>query len=109
VAAGPIWNFPESTAFNVFANTAGAPHGQDQRRMIIWALLTVSAMAQTVGQVVKIDEPAGTITIKDTNGQSVAYKPKDGLLFNAVKEGDNVSFTAAEENGQKVISKLEKR
>jgi len=77
--------------------------------VVIWALLTVSASAQTVGQVVKIDEPAGTITIKETSGQSVAYKPKDGLLFNALKEGDNVSFTAAEENGQKVISKLEKR
>jgi|tagenome__1003787_1003787.scaffolds.fasta_scaffold19307807_2 Cu/Ag efflux protein CusF len=77
--------------------------------VVIWALLTVSALAQTVGQVVKIDEPAGTITIKDSSGQSVPYKPKDGLLFNALKEGDNVSFTAAEENGQKVISKLDKR
>jgi Cu/Ag efflux protein CusF len=77
--------------------------------LVIWALLTVPSLAQTTGQVVKIDEPAGMITIKDTSGQQVAYKPKDGLLFNAVKEGDNVSFTASEENGQKVISKLEKR
>ena len=75
----------------------------------VWAILTVSAFAQTVGQVVKIDEPADTITIKDTSGQSVAYKPKHGLLFNALKEGDNVSFTASDENGQKVISKLDKR
>ena len=77
--------------------------------LIIWALMTVPAFAQTSGQVVKIDEPAGTITIKEANGQSVAYKPKDGLLFNAVKEGDNVTFTAVEENGQKGISKLDKR
>ncbi|TMJ01605.1 MAG: copper-binding protein [Alphaproteobacteria bacterium] len=83
--------------------------GKINASMVIWALLTVSAWAQTVGQVVKIDEPAGTITIKDESGQSVAYKPKDGLLFNALKEGDNVSFTIAEENGQKVIGKLEKR
>jgi len=56
--------------------------------LVIWALMGVVAWAQTVGQVVKIDEPAGTITIKDASGQSVAYKPKDGLLFNAVKEGE---------------------
>lgn len=77
--------------------------------IVVWTLMSASALAQTVGQVVKIDEPAGTITIKDTTGQSVAYKPKDGLLFNALKEGDNVSFTATEENGQKVIGKLDKK
>jgi len=77
--------------------------------LIIWALMIFPAVAQTTGQVVKIDEPAGTITIKDASGQSAAYKPRDGLLFNAVKEGDNVAFTASDENGQKVISKLEKR
>jgi Cu/Ag efflux protein CusF len=83
--------------------------GKIKASVVIWALMTVSAWAQTVGQVVKIDEPAGTITIREANGQSVPYKPKDGLLFNALKEGDNVTFTAVEENGQKTISKLEKR
>ena len=77
--------------------------------VIISALMTIPALAQTLGQVVKIDEPAGLITIKDASGQSVAYKPKDGLIFNAVKEGDNIAFTAADENGQKVIIKLDKR
>jgi Cu/Ag efflux protein CusF len=72
-------------------------------------LLGGAAYAQTAGEVVKIDEPAGTITIKAADGNTTAYKPKDGLLFNALKEGDRVTFTASEENGQKMIAKLEKR
>jgi Cu/Ag efflux protein CusF len=83
--------------------------GKLKASVVICALMTASAWAQTAGQVVKIDEPAGTITIREANGQSVPYRPKDGLLFNAVKEGDSVTFTAAEENGQKIITKLEKR
>ena len=102
-AAGPIIiqnHWINDTASYFFSKGVG---------WVIWALITIPVFAQTTGQVVKIDEPAGTITIKDANGQSAAYKPKDGLLFNAVKEGDNVAFTASDENGQKVITKLEKR
>jgi Cu/Ag efflux protein CusF len=77
--------------------------------VVMLLCLSCPAYAQTAGQVVKIDEPAGTITIKGSDGNATAYKPKDGLLFNALKEGDNVTFTASDENGQKMITKVEKR
>ena len=53
------------------------------------------------GEVAKVDEATGTISIKlsGTVGSSdtttpTSFKVQDGLIFNAVKPGDKVSFTA---------------
>jgi Cu/Ag efflux protein CusF len=65
-----------------------------------------SRMAQ--GHIAAADEQAGIVTIKLQHGKTESYRLKDGLLFNAVKPGDAVRFTAQTENGQAVIIKLEK-
>jgi hypothetical protein len=37
------------------------------------------------------------------------YKLKDPLLFNAIKDGDHISFTVAEKDGVKTVTKLQKQ
>jgi Cu/Ag efflux protein CusF len=74
--------------------------------------------AMTNGLVTKVDQPQGTIRIQygqpGTVGGTSAdtsedFKVTDGLLFNAVKTGDKVKFSAEQANGAKTITKLEKR
>ena len=80
------------------------------------ALLTSSASAQQVrhGSIQKVDELNGSITIQDntagTNNatNSNKFAVQDGLLFNAVREGEKVAYTVQEINGVKTIMKLEK-
>ena len=67
-----------------------------------------NAFAET-GEVTNIDEPAGTITVKEADGKTSPYRPKDGLVFNALKPGDRITFSVTEENGQRVITMVEKR
>src|SRR4051794_18215737 len=78
------------------------------------------ALAQQAlnGTVTKVDEAGGRISIQQTQGGTVGtstggaaedFKVQDGLLFNAVRPGDKVSFTAAEVGGVKTITKLEKQ
>ena len=85
----------------------------------IWASAVVSgintaALAQQVtGTVTKVDEEKGTISIRLTQSGAVGrsgavqeFEPQDGLLFNAVRPGDEVSFRVFESNGTKKITKL---
>ena len=67
------------------------------------------------GEVAKVDEATGTISIKlnGTVGSSdtttpTAFKVQDGLIFNAVKPGDKVSFTADRIGEVMTIKKLTK-
>jgi Cu(I)/Ag(I) efflux system periplasmic protein CusF len=81
-------------------------------------IFSASLLAQDAGllkgQIVKIDEPAGKITIRQepsgTTGAasqpSEDFGVKDGLLFNAAKVGDKITFSVETVNGQKRISKL---
>jgi Cu/Ag efflux protein CusF len=80
-----------------------------------------SALAQQAftGSVTKIDEQNGKITIQQTpsgtvgastgGGATAEFKVQDGLLFNALQPGDKVAFTAAQINGVKTITKLQKQ
>ena len=84
-------------------------------------LLTCSgAIAQQsmTGTISKVDEAAGKIAIQQTQGGTVGgssggaaeeFKVQDGLLFNAVKPGDKVTFTVTDSGGVKTITKLEKQ
>ena len=85
----------------------------------IWAIAVISVMStaalagQATGTVTKVDEQKGTISIQLTQGGTVGgtgavqeFKAQDGLLFNAVRPGDKVSFTVFESNGTKKITKL---
>ena len=83
-----------------------------------FALAASNASAQEMrGSIKKVDELNGSITVQriseGTVGASSAavsdnFAVQDGLLFNALREGDKVSFTAQEINGVKTITKLKK-
>ncbi len=70
------------------------------------------------GEITKVDEPAGTITLKQDQTGTVGagappaiadYKVRDGLLFNAVKAGDKVEVTVERVDGKPTITKLQKQ
>jgi Cu/Ag efflux protein CusF len=86
------------------------------------AIITINsgALAQQAltGSVTKVDEANGKVTIQQaqsgtvgtaTGGAAEDFKVQDGLLFNALKPGDKVVFTATEAGGVKTITKLEKQ
>ena len=73
--------------------------------------LVSSSFAQgtLTGQIASVDEHAGTITIKQQDGRSEAFKAQDGLLFNAVRPGDTVMFTTGQVNGETRITSLQRQ
>jgi Cu/Ag efflux protein CusF len=82
------------------------------------ALAASNASAQQMrGLIEKVDEPNGSITVQRTPEGTVGansaaksdkFAVQDGLLFNSVREGDKVSFTAQEINGVNTITNLKK-
>jgi Cu/Ag efflux protein CusF len=84
-------------------------------------LLTCSgAIAQQsmTGTISKVDEAGGKVAIQQTQAGTVGaasgaapeeFKVQDGLLFNAIKPGDKVSFTVTDTGGVKTITKMEKQ
>lgn len=83
------------------------------------SVLSQSVVAQTAmsdGQVQKIDEGAGKITlkhgpIKDLDmdmPMTMVYPVKDPLLLQGLKPGDKVKFQAERVNGQITVTKIQK-
>jgi Cu/Ag efflux protein CusF len=79
-----------------------------------------AALAQQslTGTITKVDEPNGKVTIQQTQSGTVGansggaaddFKVQDGLMFNALKAGDKVVFTANEIGGVKTVTKIEKQ
>jgi Cu/Ag efflux protein CusF len=75
------------------------------------------AQAETVdGQVTKIDESAGKITIKHgpikkfdmDDGMTMVFRAQDPAMLKTVKPGDKVKFEADRVNGQFTVIKIEK-
>jgi Cu/Ag efflux protein CusF len=68
------------------------------------------------GQVTKIDESAGKITLKhgpikklDMNeGMTMVFRAQDPAMLKQVKVGDKVRFDADRINGQVTVTKIEK-
>jgi Cu/Ag efflux protein CusF len=88
--------------------------------IIAAALFSAGASAQEsrLGTISRLDEANGTIAIVEaqsgTTGSSTAagsqeFKVQDGLVFNAVKEGDRVSYAVQDIGGVKTITKLQKQ
>src|SRR5215471_3060351 len=78
-----------------------------------------SAIAQSDlidGQVIKVDQSAGKITIKHgpakrlgmEDGMTMVYKAEDPAMLEAVKAGNRIKFDAEQVNGQYVVTKIEK-
>ena len=75
------------------------------------------AQAEVVdGQVTKIDESAGKITIKHgpikkfdmDDGMTMVFRAQDPAMLKAVKPGDKVKFEADRVNGQFTVMKIQK-
>lgn len=77
---------------------------------------TASAQALIDGQVTKVDESAGKITLKhgpikkfDMNdGMTMVFRAADPAMLKAVKAGDKVQFDADKVNGQFTVTKIQK-
>jgi Cu/Ag efflux protein CusF len=83
-------------------------------------LAPLAARAQTDefvdGQVTKVDESAGKITIKHgplkkfdmDEGMTMVFRAGDPAMLKAVKPGDKVRFVPDRINGQFTVTKIEK-
>jgi Cu(I)/Ag(I) efflux system periplasmic protein CusF len=68
------------------------------------------------GQVTKIDESAGKITLKHgaikkldmEDGMTMVFRVQDPAMLKQVKVGDKVRFDADRVNGQITVTKIEK-
>jgi Cu/Ag efflux protein CusF len=78
-----------------------------------------SAVAQSDlidGQVIKVDQSAGKITIKHgpatrlgmESGMTMVYKAQDAAMLKAVKVGNKIKFDAEQVNGQYIVTTIEK-
>ena len=79
--------------------------------------LPQTVIAQSVdGQVTKIDESAGKITIKHgaikkfdmDDGMTMVFRAQDPAMLKTVKPGDKVKFEADRVNGQFTVIKIER-
>jgi Cu/Ag efflux protein CusF len=69
------------------------------------------------GEVVKVDESAGKITIKHgpikklnmDEGMTMVFKANDPAMLKQVKRGDKIRFDANNVNGQFTVTKIEKK
>ena len=89
-----------------------------KRLLATVALLAVSALAcaqaLVVGEVKKIDKPAGRITLKhseikayDMPGMTGAYKVQDASMLDKVQVGDHVQFNLDRVNSVYTITKID--
>lgn len=77
---------------------------------------TVYAQEAMKGEITAVNESTGQISIKQNPGTvgagstaaATEFKVQDGLLFNAVKSGDKVTFTAEKVDAVMTIKKLTK-
>ena len=80
------------------------------------ASVTLAQAPMVNGQVTKIDEFAGKITLKhgpikklDMNeGMTMVFRVQDPAMLKQVKVGDKVKFDADRVNGQITVTKIEK-
>ena len=74
------------------------------------------AQALVDGQVTKVDNAAGKITIKHgpikkfdmDDGMTMVFRAQDPALLTQVKPGDKIRFDAEKVNGQFTVTKIEK-
>ena len=78
---------------------------------------SVFAQADLInGQVTKVDQSAGKITIKHgpakrlgmEQGMTMVYKAQDPAMLKAIKAGDKINFDAEQVNGQYTVTKIER-
>jgi Cu/Ag efflux protein CusF len=80
------------------------------------AMHSASAQELTDGQVTKIDESAGKITLKHgpikkfdmDEGMTMVFRAQDPAMLKSVKAGDKVKFEADRVNGQFTVTRIQK-
>jgi Cu/Ag efflux protein CusF len=81
------------------------------------AAIPKSVLAQMVdGQVTKMDESAGKITIKHgplkqfdmEEGMTMVFRAQDPAMLKSVKVGDKIKFMPERINGQFTVTKIQK-
>lgn len=91
------------------------------RTLLALALCAVSAaagaqVALIAGQVTKVDQTAGKITIKHgpikklgmDEGMTMVFKAQDPAMLKNVKAGDKINFDAEQVNGQFTVTTIQK-
>ena len=88
--------------------------------VVVLAACRIDAFAQEAmvrGEVKKIDDGAGKITLKhgpikkldmDENGMTMVFRVQDPAMLKQVKVGDKVQFEADRVNGQITVTKMQK-
>jgi Cu/Ag efflux protein CusF len=75
------------------------------------------AQDQQRGTVTDVDESSGSITIQlrsngtvgsSTGTNSAKFAVQDGLVFNALTQGDEVTFSSQQINGVNTITRIQK-
>lgn len=84
----------------------------------MWSVGAAHAIAQDAmvkGEVTKIDEAQGKLTIRhdpikkfDMDAMTMVFKAGDPAMTKAVKPGDKVQFSLDKINGQFTVTKIEK-
>ncbi|MGT2503226.1 copper-binding protein [Bradyrhizobium guangxiense] len=84
------------------------------------ALIAAPAMAESAnatGQVTKVDDEAGKVTIKHgpikaldmPDPMTMVYRVKDPALLKSLKAGDNVKFDIDHDTSGYVVTRIEKK
>jgi Cu/Ag efflux protein CusF len=79
--------------------------------------LIFAQQGMVVGQVMKVDESAGKITIKHgpikkldmDEGMTMVFRASDPAMLKQVKSSDKIRFDAENTNGQYTVTKIEKK
>ena len=83
---------------------------------VVFASVTMAQAPMVNGQVTKIDESAGKITLKHgpikkldmDEGMTMVFRVQDPAMLKQMKVGDKVRFDADRVNGQITVTKIEK-
>jgi len=93
------------------------------RTIVLAATLALAAAPPAIaqgelvdGQVTKVDESAGKLTIKHgplkkfdmDDGMTMVFRAGDPAMLKAVKAGDRIKFIPERINGQFTVTKIEK-
>src|SRR6266436_7905543 len=78
--------------------------------------MSMAQSAMVNGQVTKIDESAGKITLKHgpikkfdmEEGMTMVFRAQDPAMLKQVKVGDKIKFDADRVNGKFTVTKIEK-
>src|ERR1700682_5002420 len=88
---------------------------------VSFSLSSLAGLAQspmTDGEVIKVDESAGKITIKHgpikkldmpDEGMTMVFRASNPAMLKQVKPGDKIKFDADNVNGQFTVTKIEKK